>query len=54
MFGFARVPPSEIKRRREVVFSNEAAVTRLIGASLLEQNDECAIQCVRYVSLETI
>src|SRR3546814_12085921 len=46
----------EIKRRSEVVgiFSNEAAVTRLIGALLLEQNDEWAVQRARYMSLETI
>ena len=46
----------EIKRRSEVVgiFPNEAAVTRLIGALLLEQNDEWAVQPARYCSLETI
>ena len=46
----------EIKRRSEVVriFPNEAAVTRLIGALLLEQNDEWAVQRARDMSLETI
>jgi putative transposase len=46
----------EIKRRSEVVgiFPNEAAVTRPIGALLLEQNDEWAVQRARYKSLETI
>jgi len=29
-------------------------VTRLIGALLLEQNDEWAVQRARYMSLETI
>jgi len=31
-----------------------AIVTRLIGAILLEQNDEWAVQRARYMTLETI
>jgi putative transposase len=46
----------EIKRRSEVVgiFPNEDAVVRLIGALLLEQNDEWAVQRARYMTPETI
>jgi putative transposase len=31
-----------------------AAIGRLVGAILLEQNDECAVQGARYISLESI
>jgi putative transposase len=43
----------EVKRRADVVgiFPNEASITRLIGAVLLEQNEEWLLQC-RYMQIE--
>ena len=45
----------EIKRRIDVVgiFHNEPAIISFLGAILLEQNDEWAVQRTRYMTLET-
>jgi putative transposase len=45
----------EVKRRADVVgiFPNQASITRLVGAILLEQNDEWQLQH-RYMPLETM
>jgi len=46
----------EIKRRTDVVgiFPNDDAIVRPVGALLLEQNDEWAVQRARYMTLKTI
>jgi transposase-like protein len=46
----------EIKRRTELVgiFPNDDAIIRLLGAILLEQNDEWAVQGSRYMTLGSV
>ncbi len=46
----------EIKRRADAVgiFPNEASISRLIDAVLLDMNDEWAVQRGRYMTLESV
>jgi hypothetical protein len=46
----------EITRRTDVVgnFLNDDVIIRLVGAMLLEQNDEWAVQRAPYMTLETV
>lgn len=37
-----------------MIFPIEKAVTRLVGAILLEQNEERTVQRARYMTLETV
>ncbi|MDB5577065.1 MAG: family transposase [Bradyrhizobium sp.] len=36
------------------ILPNEAAITRIVGALLMEQSDEWAVQRARYMTLETM
>jgi hypothetical protein len=52
---FATTGPSDQATDRVGIFPNEAAIVRLIGAILLEQNDEWAgLRARYYMTLETI
>jgi transposase-like protein len=47
---------TRVQRRTEVVgtLPNDEAISRLVGAILLEQNEEWAVQRARFMTLETI
>lgn len=50
--GTPALEPSDIKDRE--ILPNDDAIVRLVGALLLEQNDEWTVQRTRYMTLETI
>ncbi|MEY9586975.1 transposase-like protein [Sinorhizobium fredii] len=45
---------NQAQNRGRRIFPNDDAIVRLVGAILLEQNDEWAVQRARYMTLETI
>ena len=47
-------PAKGVNFARRNTFPNDEAISRLVGALLLEQNDEWAVQRARYMTLETI
>ena len=56
---YREAPPSAGRRTPSACaperhLPNEDAIIRLVGAILLEQNDEWAVQRARYMTLETI
>jgi hypothetical protein len=45
---------SNVEPRSFGIFPNDDALVRLVGAILLGQNDEWAVQRARYMTLETM
>lgn len=45
---------TQTPNRRRWHLPHEGAIIRLVGAILMEQNDEWAVQRARYMTLETI